>query len=325
MLDFLSYGTDAGFFQKRPSAPTKPWFVGNTQDKGQVNRSFRLSFTQKISSTLFSFSSKVMPGLMAELGYTLWRRPRRRTISYHKRLPLGAQAFFVFHRGNRLQCFRWGDQMAPIVLLVHGWESHTGYMLPFVQPLIDLGYQVVTLDGPGHGLSERALTDVYDYGEAIKTVIQHTGPLEAIIAHSYGSAATLFMLANTKNLLPKKIVTVAPMVHLGIHLSIFQSLSGLSARGMEWMCAKIEHRFGIDCNRWHLLGVAPLLTVPTLILHDETDDVVPIYWGKELNAVWPEAKLYITRGLGHNRILRNQEVVRRAVRFIAAKRSAKLY
>ena len=55
-----------------------------------------------------------------------------------------------------------------------------------------------------------------------------------------------------------------------------------------------------------------------LVLHDEDDEIIPIFAeGKQIVADWPGARLQATRGLGHNRILRDADVVQAAVAFIS--------
>jgi len=57
------------------------------------------------------------------------------------------------------------------VLLVHGWEDHSGAMLSLVEPLRERGYRVVALDAPGHGLSPDIETHLLDTGEAIAALM----------------------------------------------------------------------------------------------------------------------------------------------------------
>jgi pimeloyl-ACP methyl ester carboxylesterase len=53
-----------------------------------------------------------------------------------------------------------------------------------------------------------------------------------------------------------------------------------------------------------------------LVLHDENDEIIPFSEGRQIAAAWPGAVLHATRGLGHNRILREAAVVQVAVDFI---------
>jgi len=57
---------------------------------------------------------------------------------------------------------------------------------------------------------------------------------------------------------------------------------------------------------------------PALVIHDRTDRSVSVTDGAAVAAAWPGARLIVTTGLGHNRILRSPEVIAEAVDFIAA-------
>ncbi|WP_460503569.1 hypothetical protein, partial [Hymenobacter agri] len=56
-----------------------------------------------------------------------------------------------------------------------------------------------------------------------------------------------------------------------------------------------------------------------LVLHDEHDEIIPFAEGRHIAAAWPHAWLHATRGLGHNRILRDAGVIQHAVAFIAGR------
>ena len=54
-----------------------------------------------------------------------------------------------------------------------------------------------------------------------------------------------------------------------------------------------------------------------LILHDAEDPVVPVSDGRAMAAAWHGARLLVTSGLGHNRILRHEASVEAVADFIA--------
>ena len=71
----------------------------------------------------------------------------------------------------------------------------------------------------------------------------------------------------------------------------------------------IEVRFGDDV--WQVLDVdrsTPDLTFPGLVIHDVDDDEVPLGDARAVASGWPGADLVTTAGLGHRRILRDDEV-----------------
>src|SRR3712207_7030695 len=58
---------------------------------------------------------------------------------------------------------------------------------------------------------------------------------------------------------------------------------------------------------------------PTLVVHDRDDAYTPVADGAAIAAAWPDARLRVTSGLGHRRILRDPEVVAEAVEFVDRK------
>ncbi|WP_346114277.1 alpha/beta hydrolase [Nonomuraea maheshkhaliensis] len=56
---------------------------------------------------------------------------------------------------------------------------------------------------------------------------------------------------------------------------------------------------------------------PLLVVHDRDDQVVDLTGAEAITKAWPRAELLRTEGLGHQRILRDPEVVRQVVRFLA--------
>ena len=54
-----------------------------------------------------------------------------------------------------------------------------------------------------------------------------------------------------------------------------------------------------------------------LVVHDENDREVPIACGEAIANAWPGAELVRTRGLGHQRILRDATTLQTITRFVA--------
>ncbi|MEM7800141.1 MAG: alpha/beta hydrolase [Chloroflexota bacterium] len=287
----------------------------------EVNRLFRLTAGQHLLRACLRTGSAVMPRLTAELAYQIWSKPRRRKQHKLIELPSGGMPFEIPHRGRMLRGLRWGIT-GPKILLVHGWESHLGRMSTFVEPLLDAGYQVLALDGPGHGRSDHWVTNAIDFGDGLKSLIIEVGGIDGLVAHSFGASAALFMFERNLNLLPNRLVCIAPMVHMRIHLRIFQSLSAVSNQVLERMEEMITKRIGVNCSNWHLLDIPRRLNRPGLIIHDIDDQVVSPCWSDQLLANWPKGSLVSTRGLGHNRILKDAMVVERVTRFFSTSGSA---
>jgi len=88
-------------------------------------------------------------------------------------------------------------------------------------------------------------------------------------------------------------------------------------RVRERLQRTLKRRFGLSWSDLDLLPAAARLPTPLLLIHDEGDSDVSPDNGRALAAAAPQGMLVLTRGLGHRAIMRNPEVVRGAVEFIA--------
>jgi hypothetical protein len=65
-----------------------------------------------------------------------------------------------------------------------------------------------------------------------------------------------------------------------------------------------------------VVELAPRMRAPLLVFHDRGDTEVPFTDGAALAQLWPNARLEPTTQLGHQRILRDRDVVARTVAFL---------
>jgi pimeloyl-ACP methyl ester carboxylesterase len=79
-----------------------------------------------------------------------------------------------------------------------------------------------------------------------------------------------------------------------------------------------ERRLRTRFDDVHTIRLAADMQLPLLVLHDEQDRAVSIDHSRRLAEAWPEAELGVTSGLGHNRILRDEATVKRAIEFVRA-------
>lgn len=73
--------------------------------------------------------------------------------------------FVMVGDGYRVATYSWGEDAAPVVLVVHGFASNTRdnwVSTGWVRDLLRAGYRVIGLDQRGHGLSDKP-HDPHDY------------------------------------------------------------------------------------------------------------------------------------------------------------------
>src|SRR5258708_2370037 len=87
------------------------------------------------------------------------------------------------------------------------------------------------------------------------------------------------------------------------------------------MQSAIEERYGVRWEELEVERVASRVTARALVIHDRDDSVVPWRHGVRVARAWPGARLHVTQGLGHGRILRDETVARTAADFVAGKSS----
>ncbi|MFZ6638375.1 alpha/beta fold hydrolase [Undibacterium sp. TC4M20W] len=246
-------------------------------------------------------------------------RPQRQAETEDDKKALAqARLVSIPYAGLELRAWTWGQ--GPQVLLLHGWESRASHMAGFVVPLLRAGFSVTALDAPAHGASQGETTNVLDYGKAVVAVAKHLGPLTATIAHSVGSAASLYAFAQG--------VQVKASVHLCGPASltrVFQHAAragGLDETARQQLEDMLASSIGVPLSAMDLSQLQQGMRHPALILHDPEDKEMPYTESQALAAAWPQASLVPSAGTGHRRILRTPEIHAAAVSFIINKLAA---
>jgi pimeloyl-ACP methyl ester carboxylesterase len=213
----------------------------------------------------------------------------------------------------------WGESGPPVYLL-HGWAGARTQLYAFVAPLVDLGLRAVTLDAPSHGDSAPGRfgsrsSSIPEFAEALTAVSRRYGPPRALVAHSLGAVAATIALCD--GLRTERLVLLAPMASPLSFAREFARALGLGPRTFERLVRRVERRVGAPMHHFDVPELGRALAMPpTLILHDRGDSSTPVSDGAAIAAAWPSARLHVTTGLGHRRMLTDRDVVARTVAFI---------
>lgn len=262
----------------------------------------------------FGLLDRAAPALAARLAQRLFFTPPRTRHTPRIEAALAtARRRDVDVDGTRIATWTWGA--GPTVYLVHGWAGVGGQFAPFVQPLVEQGFQVVTFDGPAHGDSSGRRASIVHFARALAAVGRVFGPAHGLIAHSLGAPAAAF--AMRRGFAVGRAVFVAPPADPGDWSRRFAERLGVSGRVMAQMRARSERWLGASWADVSLTGLAAGQTTPLLVVHDQDDRDVPFQHGAAVAASWPGAQMVETSGLGHHRVLRDAAVVAQAVSFVA--------
>ncbi|HVE99188.1 MAG TPA: alpha/beta hydrolase [Mycobacteriales bacterium] len=215
--------------------------------------------------------------------------------------------------GHHVATYAAGE--GPSVVLVHGWADYAARMGAFVAPLLAAGFRVVTADLPAHGASPGTQTNLYEMSDIVSSLVAESSAV-AVVGHSLGGMTAVFAAAQCDP--APALALLAPAVRLENAFETFGRLFQLPPAALEGLRATIDARFGADV--WENTRgevIARGLDVPALVLHDHDDDQVPLDDGHLMAMSLPRSEFVETAGLGHAKLIRDDDVVRRVVDFLA--------
>jgi pimeloyl-ACP methyl ester carboxylesterase len=262
---------------------------------------------------LVGLLSWAMPRAAARMALWLTRRTMR---------PKAARAF-----GREIARHGSGDgevvlhamplpQQGPRVLLVHGWNAAAQDWMPLARRLAARGMNVFAADLPGHGAARGRTASLPRFVRALETIEREHGPFEVWIGHSMGANAALAAVARGARV--RRLVLIGALVRPRWALRGFARAFGLSAPSAQAYLDEIERSEAMAIDEVDAERNAARVPAPTLLVHDIEDRVIPIEHGEALAGRLPAARLLRTRGLGHRRVLGDDEVGRRVTEFAAA-------
>ncbi|QHC27516.1 alpha/beta fold hydrolase [Streptomyces sp. HF10] len=231
-------------------------------------------------------------------------------------LPLGAAHFTVHNNPDVTNGFTWNQNGTNgTALLVHGWAADSSSMHSLVPPLRDLGLRVAAFDGPAHGARKGNQATMTQYTRAVRAVLDTLDDVRVVIAHSLGSIAAITAIAQHTHPTPRCAVLIAPPATLG---DVLQRWDGaglhLTPPLIKAIHTELHHRNGVPVSHWDLAARGATLDLPTLILHDPHDPMVPHTDAQKITAGLKNARLINQTG-GHTAILTNPDTTTHITHF----------
>lgn len=269
----------------------------------------------------FAAAERFAPGPAARVLARLWFKipggPEKRLRGP---APAGAGTLNIECLGGEVWGYEWGE--GPLVYLVHGWGGSTSDFKFIAASLVSEGYRVVAFDSPSHGNSgpgpwgDRHATGIH-MAEAMRAVAEKFGRPHAVVAHSLGSLTAVMGLRRA-GMEPdrERMVLIAPFVGgTDGFRDVLDSIVPVGERILSRVVPLAADRAEVDLAEITLKD--PVVTAPTLIVHDTWDRPNPFHSnGAVLAETWPNTELMATSGLGHRKVLVSPEVQRRVIRFV---------
>ncbi|HQV56042.1 MAG: alpha/beta fold hydrolase [Chitinophagaceae bacterium] len=281
----------------------------------------KLKTTQQLAIKYYRTKFKILTSISkrkaAEKAFELFCTPQ---IRNKKKLPK------IFETAERLQLnvdgiivrgWRFNHPAERKVLILHGYESSVTNFDRYVKPLISKGYEVVAFDAPANGRSDGKQITLPLYSKMIKEIHTKFGPVQSYLAHSFGGLAVSLALEEINHDANYRLALIAPASETSTAINTFFSFLKLSPDIREEFEKIIIQKGGVHSDWYSIARAMKNIKANVLWFHDEDDDVTPLSDAmtvKEAN--YPNVEFVITKGLGHRRIYRDNEVVKAIVEFL---------
>ena len=251
-------------------------------------------------------------------------------------------------RGIRVYITREGNQGRG-VLLLHGWMCSSD-MMEGIQKALSGHMRTAAIDFPGHGLKGQApapleVWGVPDYMELAAEVIRvlDLAPCD-IIAHSFGARVAILLAATYPELVGRMVLTGAAGlrremtkaetgrkklysflkggVNAAEKLKVFGSLpekwresliQRYGSSDYKALSPQMRQTFNQIVTR-DLAEELPLIQAPTVLFWGENDTETPLWMGRKMEQLIPDAGLVVEEGAGHFAYLERSAVFESVVK-----------
>lgn len=200
------------------------------------------------------------------------------------------------------------------VLLVHGWSGRGTQLFKIADKLLENGFMTISFDGPAHGESTGKNTMMNEFVIATKEIEKKYGLFEIAIGHSLGGMAVLNSIK--QGLQIKKAICIGAGDNITDIIADFVNKLELKPKMVRKIKQHFYKKFKEDIDDYSASTSAKEVLIPTLVIHDTEDKDVLVSCAHNIRQNLKQGELLITNGLGHRRILKDNNVINRIIEFI---------
>lgn len=297
--------------------------------RGVANLS-RVALLFRVVTLLLRVVGTVAPRLAGRVAFELYRHPLRRhpvrphEVDAHAAATVESLTVDTPVGRKSVVVYSWGDGERP-VLLMHGWESRASRFSAIATALRERGFTPMAFDAPGHGEATSRGSSIPVYAAVAAELQRRHGHFAAVIGHSFGVSGAFY--AVKQGVTVDRLVGVAGGCDFDFFAEEFGRRLGLPARVVRDIQRRADRALaavGDDPARRLSVDDRPeLVQVPILLVHDRGDRSVPVGQSEKAAAAYGDrARLVVTEGLGHSRLMHDETVVKEIVEFVAESAAA---
>jgi pimeloyl-ACP methyl ester carboxylesterase len=287
----------------------------------RINIKKEMKTAQKLAIALLKLKLQVSSSISlkwgARVAFGIFSTPFRRPRSVPPPIFTEADEFNIIVNDLAIAGYRWNHQSPKKILILHGFESRAYNFYRYVNPLLEKGFGVYAMDAKAHGKSQGKTIIVPEYTSMIEVLERTYGRFDGFVSHSFGGIA-LSLFQEKHNNPEAKLVLIAPATETSSAVARFCKFFSLGNNLKEAIFKLIENKSGNKVSFYSIKRIAPLLPNPILWIHDKDDDITPLDDVKPIiETNLPNIEFMITSGMGHRKIYKDNQVVKKVVDFIS--------
>ena len=218
------------------------------------------------------------------------------------------------------------------IICAHGWMGRGTNFYKFIPKLTQKGFRVLAPDFPMHGKTGGTEAGVHAFSYALNCILNYIEEPAILLAHSISNEVTCMNYyisdEKTRNQIKGYLGIGVPDKSSDYAINLGRA-NGSDDYTNNLVLEKVSEKLGIDIHCLSLSETIKYFNYPCLIVHDDKDKEIPIDSAinvsknilKQFQTYKIEDQEYPcfhkTSGLGHRRILKDDNVVRVVVDFIS--------
>lgn len=208
---------------------------------------------------------------------------------------------------------------APVVIVLHGWGGNASLMLPLAPHLHAAGFHSLFLDARNHGHSEHdTFVSMPRFAEDLEVAADWVADQDrvtsiGVIGHSVGAGAAI--LSGSRSDRYSAVVSVSSFAHPEEMMR--EQMDRIPGPVLNAILEAVQRTIGYRFETFAPRNRLPQVKAPVLLVHGDSDPVVPISDLHELSAVRPEADVVVVENGGHSDLAPFEPYVDQITGFLA--------
>lgn len=271
----------------------------------------------KYFKTKFRILSSVSKKKAAEKAFELFCTPQQRNLKPLPKIFEQAEKMQFRLEGCLVQGWRWNHPTERKVLILHGYESSVINFDRYIRLFIKKGYEVLAFDAPAHGRSGGKKINAPLYKRMIVEIHKKYGPVQSFMAHSFGGLAVSLALEEISHSHHYRLALIAPASETSTAVDGYFKLLKLDPLIRPEFEKVIFNAGGVNSEWYSIRRALKNIRAKVLWFQDEDDEITPMKDVLKVKAEnYTHVEFVITKGLGHQRIYRDNIVVSSIVDFL---------